>query len=109
MFFCVFMLGMLSGVLLASIVPDADDTNEALFSIHNTTGDDLNLTVFVLNGGEWDEIPVSITNNTTTPLVITWPGEGGVNVHIIYRDYEQNERVLRYFVEAGENRIVILV
>ena len=83
--------------------------NEAHFSVANLVGENLNITVFVLNGEDWDEIAVSISNNTTIPLVITWYGEGRVNVHIVYDDWDNNERVLRYRVENGEYRVVVLI
>ncbi len=106
---CVVILtvGLVLGVVLTA--PGVEDSNEAFFSIANSIGEDLNITVFVLDGNDWDEIPVSISNNTTIPLVITWYGEGRVNVHIVYDDWEGNERVLRYRVEDGEYRVVVLI
>ena len=105
--FVVLAIGFVLGATLTT--PEIEDGNEATFSIANIVGEDLNITVFVLNGEDWDEIAVSISNNTTIPLVITWYGEGRVNVHIVYDDWDNNERVLRYRVENGEYRVVVLI
>ena len=102
----LFLVGVVLGVVFS--IPPTEDGNEAVFSIHNATGGDVNATVFVLNGEDWDEIAVDISNNTTIPLAITWHGEGGVNVHIVYRDWDSNERVLRYYARDGEYQVTVL-
>ena len=102
----VLTIGLVLGVTFTTL--EVEDSNEAFFSITNSIGEDLNITVFVLDGNDWDEIPIALNNNTTIPLVITWHGEGRVNVHIVYDNWEGNERVLRYRVEDGEYRVVVL-
>ena len=103
----LFLFGVMCGVMIS--IPEAEPDNEATFSIANSVGEDMNVTVFVLDGNDWDEISVSISNNNTIPLVITWRGDSRVNVHIVYDDWEDNERVLRYRVDDGEYRVVVLV
>ena len=102
----LFFLGVVIGMVIS--IPTIEDSNEAIFSISNGVGEHLNVTVFVLNGGDWNKIPVSIANNTTQALAVTWQGEGGVNVHVVYDDWDSNERILRYYVQDGENQIVML-
>ena len=95
-------------VLMFFILVEESSDRDASFTLCNATGKDLNVTIFVLNGGDWDEIELEVANNTSIPLTITWESTNSVEAHIVYDDWDLNERVLRYHVADGENRIVVL-
>jgi hypothetical protein len=102
---------MIAGIGLWGVVhqDDLGEKHSTLITFENqaentTTGD-----IYVMDGGQWDLIPVTIYANGSTTVKATWYGDHETVAVFAVFDYDGYETMFRYELREKEHRTVVLI
>lgn len=85
---------------------DLGPAHESYMYVSSSYNDTINVTIYVLDGGEWDMIEFPLDHNTSENITIVWHGE---KEQVIVVLYVEGDGCWRYLLEVNEWRIVMLV
>jgi len=101
--------GFFAGALLVDMNDDIGEKHNTLITFENEAANATIGEIYVMDGGQWDLLLVTVDANASTTVKVTWYGDHDkVTVFAVF-DYDGYETIFRYELQENEYRTVFLV
>jgi hypothetical protein len=102
-----FLFGSLA--MESKMSPEMGEKHTAFITFENEAANNTTMSVYVMNGGQWDLLYGSIEANSSTTVQVNWHGDmRNVTIFAVF-DYGGYTSVYQYVVNDKEVRTVFLI